>query len=60
MPKSMVFSFAFMTYGFAPNFFFDNLPTTSKAHAERSFKLAREKGLKYVNIGNRFLLSHYY
>ncbi|MGC8813831.1 MAG: hypothetical protein ACP5QL_05385 [Dictyoglomus sp.] len=49
-----------MTYGFAPNFFFDNLPTTSKAHAERSFKLAREKGLKYVNIGNRFLLSHYY
>ncbi|PNV79622.1 MAG: radical SAM protein [Dictyoglomus turgidum] len=46
--------------GFAPNFFFDNLPTTSKAHAERSFKLAREKGLKYVNIGNRFLLSHYY
>jgi len=46
--------------GFSPNFFFDNLPTTSKGHAERSFRVAKEKGLKYVNIGNRFLLSNYY
>lgn len=46
--------------GFSPNFFFDNLPTTSKEHAERSFKIAKNKGLKYVNIGNIFILSNYY
>ncbi len=46
--------------GFSPNFFFDNLPTTSKAHAEKCFRIAKEKGLKYVNIGNLFLLSNYY
>lgn len=46
--------------GFSPNFFFDNLPTTSKIHGERCFEIAKEKGLKYVNIGNIFLLSNYY
>ncbi|MEN2984122.1 MAG: radical SAM protein [Dictyoglomaceae bacterium] len=46
--------------GFSPNFFFDNLPPTSKKHAERAFGIAKSKGLKYVNIGNMFLLSDYY
>jgi len=46
--------------GFSPNFFFDNLPTTSKRHAERAYKIAVSYGLKNINIGNRFLLSNDY
>ena len=46
--------------GFAPNFFFDDLPTTSKKHAEKAYELALAYGLRMVNIGNKFLLSDDY
>lgn len=50
----------YVLLGFAPNFFFDNLPTTSVNHAEEAMRRCREAGLKNVSIGNRFLLSHWY
>lgn len=46
--------------GFAPNFFFDNLPSTSVRHAEEALRLSKEAGLRRVEIGNRFLLSRWY
>lgn len=46
--------------GFAPNFFFDNLPTTSVRHAEEALERCKRVGLRNVSIGNRFLLSQWY
>ncbi len=43
--------------GFYPHFIMDDLPTTSKAHAERCLQAAREEGLSRVKIGNVHLLS---
>ena len=43
--------------GFAPHFFMDDLPTTSRAHAEAAEAAARDAGLRNVRIGNRHLLA---
>ncbi|WP_406614530.1 radical SAM protein [Candidatus Caldatribacterium sp.] len=50
----------YVLLGFAPNFFFDNLPTTSIEHAEKALRKCKEVGLKNVSVGNRFLLSFWY
>jgi pyruvate formate lyase activating enzyme len=42
---------------FHPDFFLRDLPTTSRAHAERALAICREAGLQNVRIGNRHLLS---
>lgn len=43
--------------GFHPSFYFSDLPTTSRAHAERASAVCREAGLQNVHVGNRHLLS---
>ena len=45
---------------FYPNFYFYNLPTTSRRHAEECFRVARDAGLKNVHLGNIHLLSNDY
>lgn len=50
----------YVLLGFAPNFFFDNLPTTSVNHAEAALERCKKAGLKNVAVGNRFLLSQWY
>lgn len=45
--------------GFFPHFFMNDLPTTSKNHAERCLEAARAEGLTRVRIGNVHLLSNY-
>ncbi|MBC7217345.1 MAG: radical SAM protein [Candidatus Caldatribacterium sp.] len=50
----------YVLLGFAPNFFFDNLPTTSVNHAEEALERCKRAGLRNVSIGNRFLLSWWY
>jgi len=42
---------------FYPHFILNDLPTTSKAHAERCLKVAKAEGLEKVKIGNIHLLS---
>ena len=42
---------------FYPHFYFPDLPTTSKRHAEEALSAAHEAGLRSVHIGNRHLLS---
>jgi pyruvate formate lyase activating enzyme len=42
--------------GFHPHFFMLDLPLTTKAHATRCLKAAREEGLRNVRIGNEHLL----
>jgi len=37
-----------------------DLPPTSRAHAERALKVAKEEGLVNVRIGNPWLLTNYY
>jgi pyruvate formate lyase activating enzyme len=44
--------------GFYPHFVLNDLPTTSKAHAERCLKVVKAEGLKKVKIGNIQLLSN--
>ena len=44
--------------GFYPHFVLNDLPTTSKAHAERCLKVAEAEGLNKVKIGNMHLLSN--
>jgi len=46
--------------GFAPHFFFPDLPRTSVRHAEEAEAVARAAGLVNVRIGNRHLLSRDY
>ncbi len=41
---------------FHPHFILTDLPTTSKTHAQKALKIAKEAGLKQVNIGNVHLL----
>ncbi|NVM27970.1 MAG: radical SAM protein [Candidatus Helarchaeota archaeon] len=43
--------------GFYPHFVLDDLPTTSKAHADRCLNAAKDEGLSRVRIGNLHLLS---
>ncbi len=45
---------------FYPTFYLDDLPTTSRRHAELALSIARKYGLKRVNLGNRHLLSEAY
>lgn len=50
----------YVLLGFAPNFFFHNLPTTSVHHAQEALRRCKKVGLKNVSVGNTFLLSHWY
>ncbi|MEN3202387.1 MAG: radical SAM protein [Atribacterota bacterium] len=50
----------YVLLGFAPNFFFHNLPTTSVNHAQEALQRCKKVGLKNVSVGNTFLLSHWY
>ncbi|OAG27248.1 radical SAM protein [Thermodesulfatator autotrophicus] len=43
-----------------PTFYLDDLPTTSRRHAEMALAIAQKYGLKRVNLGNRHLLSEAY
>ncbi|MHA1405435.1 MAG: radical SAM protein [Candidatus Helarchaeota archaeon] len=44
--------------GFYPHFYLNDLPRTSKSHANRCLKAARDEGLRRVKIGNQHLLSN--
>jgi pyruvate formate lyase activating enzyme len=46
--------------GFHPDYVLLDLPTTSRRHAEKAVKIARENGLKNVWIENVFLLGEAY
>lgn len=46
--------------GFYPHFYFRDLPTTSRRHAEECKEAARRAGLKRVRIGNIHLLGKDY
>ncbi len=43
--------------GFSPNFFMKDIGFTSKNFALKSYRIAKAIGLKYVNIGNAFILK---
>ena len=45
---------------FYPHFYLHDLPTTSRTHALRCQSVAKEAGLKRVNIGNLHLLGDDY
>jgi pyruvate formate lyase activating enzyme len=45
---------------FHPQFYMDDLPTTSRSHAERAKQVAEKAGLKNVRIGNIHLLRDDY
>jgi pyruvate formate lyase activating enzyme len=45
---------------FHPQFYMDDLPTTSRAHAEKAKQVAEKAGLKNVRIGNIHLLGDHY
>ncbi len=45
---------------FYPTFYLDDLPTTSRRHAEMALSIAKRYGLRRVNLGNRHLLSEAY
>jgi pyruvate formate lyase activating enzyme len=46
--------------GFYPRFFLNDLPVTSRSHAARCEAVAREAGLRQVQIGNAHLLGSAY
>ncbi|MDR5703596.1 MAG: radical SAM protein [Armatimonadota bacterium] len=50
----------YVLLGFYPHLFMENLPTTSRVHAERCLRAAQEAGLRRVRIGNPHLLSNSY
>ncbi len=45
---------------FYPNFYLDDLPTTSRRHAEMAIAIARKAGLRRLHLGNVHLLSDAY
>ncbi|MDQ7839851.1 MAG: radical SAM protein [bacterium] len=45
---------------FFPSFLMENLPTTSRAHAQRCLDAASAAGLRHVALGNRHLLGDLY
>jgi len=49
-------SIPFSLLAFYPAFVIDDLPTTSRKHAEECFTIAKEVGLENVWIGNKHLL----
>ncbi len=46
--------------GFAPNFYLNDLPRTSRDHAERCLRQARAAGLRNVRLANTHLLGSAY
>ncbi len=50
----------YVLLAFHPDHRLRDLPPTSKKHAFNAYRIAREKGLKEVYIGNIFLLGDYY
>jgi pyruvate formate lyase activating enzyme len=42
---------------FHPQFMMDDLPVTSRSHAENCLEAARSAGLKHVHVGNIHLLD---
>ena len=46
--------------GFYPSFLMNDLPRTSRRHAEQSLQVAKEAGLKRIRIGNLHFLSDDY
>lgn len=59
-PDSSPRSIPHSLLGFHPQFFMSDLPATSRAHANRCERAARETGLANVRLGNRHLLSDAY
>ncbi len=45
---------------FYPQFYINDLPTTSRSHALRSQAVARDAGLNRVHVGNIHLLGDDY
>jgi len=45
---------------FYPQFYLDDLPTTSRSHAHRCLSIAEKAGLKNVHVGNVHLLADDY
>lgn len=45
---------------FHPDYLMDDLPPTSKRHMDNACKIAKQYGLKYIGIGNEWLLGNYY
>ena len=45
---------------FHPQFYMDDLPTTSRSHAQKAKQVAEKAGLKNVRIGNIHLLGDAY
>lgn len=45
---------------FHPDYLLSDLPPTSVSHAKMALKVAKEEGLRRVNVGNRWLLGDYY
>ena len=45
---------------FHPEYMLIDLPPTSKNHAERCIKAAKDEGLKNIHLGNPWILSNYY
>ncbi len=53
-------SIPYSLLAFHPDFEMNDLPCTSKEHAERCYKIAKRVGLERVNIGNVFTLGPRY
>jgi pyruvate formate lyase activating enzyme len=53
-------SIPYRLLAFFPGFLMENLPTTSRAHAERCLAAARAAGVRHVALGNVHLLSDLY
>jgi len=45
---------------FCPQFMMNDLPPTSKRHAQECLEMARAQGLRNVRLGNIHLLDDYY
>ncbi|MCD6562823.1 MAG: radical SAM protein [Thermoproteales archaeon] len=50
----------FSLLAFHPDYVLYDLPPTSVNHAELAIKIAKEEGLRNINIGNKWVLSNYY
>lgn len=50
----------YVLLAFHPQFMMNDLPPTSKRHAQESLEVARAQGLKNIRLGNTHLLGDYY
>ncbi len=50
----------YILLAYHPDYLMTDLPPTSTGHAEEAYEQARAAGLKYVFIGNEWLLGNYY